>query len=113
MSTYESLVEQHVHAFNEGVRSGDFVPMLDGFTDDAVLTFKGITLGPFEGKEAIAAAYRAQAPDDEIELLGVHEAGDRIQADYAWRHHPTQRAGQMLFKIQDGAIIDLLIVYEG
>ena len=44
--------------------------MLDGFTEDAEL-LEGIPVGPFRGREAIAAAYRAQPPDDEIELLDV------------------------------------------
>src|SRR5829696_9589623 len=59
-----ALLSDHVARFNAGVRSGDFGPMVDGFTDDAELVFEGIPVGPFRGRAAIAAAYRNQPPDD-------------------------------------------------
>jgi hypothetical protein len=59
------LLAEHVDRFNAAVGSGDFGPMLELFTDDAALEFVGVPVGPFEGREAIAAAYREQPPDDE------------------------------------------------
>jgi SnoaL-like domain len=76
VQTGEALLTAHVARFNAGVRSGDFGPMVDWFTEDAELAFEGIPVGPFHGREAIAAAYRAQPPDDEIELLEVVQDSD-------------------------------------
>lgn len=88
-----ALLVAHVERFNAGVRSGDFGPMVDWFTEDAELAFEGIPVGPFHGREAIAAVYRAQPPDDEIELLDVEQDGEgRVIASYAWRNVPGVRA---------------------
>jgi hypothetical protein len=57
-----SLLEQHVARFNEGVRSGDFTPMVAAFAEDAELHFEGVPVGPFVGRDAIDAAYREQPP---------------------------------------------------
>ena len=57
-----ALLTDHVARFNAGVRGGDFGPMVDGFTEDAELVFEGIPVGPFRGREAIAAAYQMQRP---------------------------------------------------
>ena len=107
-----ALLAEHVERFNQGVRSGDFGPMLEGFTDDAELVFEGIPVGPFHGREAIAAAYRAQPPDDEIDLLDTQEAGDRrLVATYAWRRRPGVPAGGMELVTQEGRIARLVIHY--
>ncbi len=60
---------EYIARFNEGVRTGDWSRMLDLLADDCELEFVGIPVGPFRGREAIAAAYREQPPDDEIVLL--------------------------------------------
>jgi steroid Delta-isomerase len=69
------LLRDHVERFNSGVRSGDFGPMTELFTDDAELAFEGVPVGPFRGREAILAAYREQPPDDTIEILQASEGG--------------------------------------
>ena len=50
------LMREHVARFNAAVESGDWAPMLEQFADDAVLEFRGIPVGPFSGRDAIAAA---------------------------------------------------------
>ena len=100
-----SLLEEHVRRFNAGVRSGDFGPMVAAFSDDAELVFEGIPVGPFSGRDAIAAAYGAQPPDDEIVLLD----GD---GTYAWAKEPEVPAGQMFLTERDGEIARLLIRYD-
>jgi SnoaL-like domain len=77
-----ALLAGHVERFNAGVRSGDFGPMVDGFSEDAELLFEGIPVGPFRAHEAIAAAYRTRPPDDEIELLDAeHDSQVGVQGD--------------------------------
>jgi steroid Delta-isomerase len=100
-----TLLERHVRRFNQGVRIGDFGPMVDAFADDAELVFEGIPVGPFIGREAIREAYRSQPPDDEIVLLD----GD---GTYAWAHEPAIPAGQIFLTERDGEIARLVIRYD-
>jgi steroid Delta-isomerase len=99
-----TLLEEHVARFNEGVRTGDWSSMLELLADDAVLEFEGIPVGPFHGKDAVGAAYRAQPPDDEIVLL---DGGP----EYAWSRAPTVKAGELHVEERDGRIARLLVVY--
>ena len=111
--TESSLLHGHVERFNEGVRSGDFSPMLGHFTEDASLEFVGVPVGPFEGKPAIARAYREQPPDDEIDLLDVAEVnGEIIVAPYAWRRDTGQKAGELRLSVRDGLIARLVVTFE-
>ena len=55
-----SLLEVHIEPFNQGVRTGDFEPMLAAFAPDAEMVFEGVPVGPFLGRAAIADAYSAQ-----------------------------------------------------
>jgi hypothetical protein len=106
-----ALLAAHVERFNAGVRSGDFGPMVDWFTEDAELAFEGIPVGPFHGREAIAAAYRTQPPD-EIELLEVEQDGaGPVVAAYAWHKRPGVRAGTLVLASREGRIARLVIHY--
>jgi hypothetical protein len=105
----ERLLRDHVERFNDGVRSGDFEPMLAAFAEDAEMVFEGVPAGPFVGREAIAATYRAQPPDDEVALLAVAEADGVVTAPYAWAGAPAARAGEMRLT-RDGDRIRRLVV---
>ena len=107
-----ALLADHVARFNAGVRSGDFAPMVDGFTEDADLVFEGIQIGPFRGREEIAAADRMQPPDDEIELLDSEQDSEgRVVASYAWRSRPGFWAGALVLLAREGRIARLVIHY--
>jgi hypothetical protein len=99
-----TLRHKHVEGFNEGVRTGDWSRMLELLHDDAELEFVGIPVGPFRGREAIADAYRAQPPDDEIVLLD-----DRR---YAWSREPERPAGELHLETRDGTIVRIRVLYE-
>ena len=57
-----------------------------------MLEFVGIPVGPFVGKEAIAAAYRTQPPDDELVVL---EPLGECAVVYAWSREPARPAGEL------------------
>jgi hypothetical protein len=78
------LLRQHVESFNAGVRSGNWSSMLERFADPAEMEFRGIPVGPFVGKEAIATAYRDQPPDDELRVLEEREREGGVEARCAW-----------------------------
>jgi steroid Delta-isomerase len=107
-----SILDEHVARFNEGVRTGDFAAMLNAFTTDAVMTFEGVPVGPFVGRDAISQAYAEQPPDDEILILGAPAIeGGTIVADYAWAAAGT-RAGRMLLTPADGRVARLTVTFE-
>jgi ketosteroid isomerase-like protein len=83
-----SLLDRQVEAFNEGVRTGDWSSLVELFTDDAELEFVGIPVGPFHGRDAIAAACDA------------------------WSRDPERRAGELHLEERDGAIARLRVLYE-
>jgi steroid Delta-isomerase len=106
------LLQQHVERFNRAVTEGDFARMLHAFAQDAEMVFEGVAVGPFRGRDAIAAAYSAQPPDDTIRLLGsiaVHD--EEAASDYAWSRDGN-RAGRIVLTARDGAITRLLITFE-
>jgi hypothetical protein len=108
----EAILVAHVARFNEAVRSGDYAPMLAGFAPDAEMAFEGVPAGPFIGHDAIAAAYAAQPPTDEVRLLGPARDDDGITvADYAWAAQGT-RAGRMLLSARNGLITRLVVTFE-
>ena len=110
--TGPELLEEHVRRFNAGVRTGDFAPMLALFADDAVLEFRGVPVGPFHGRDAIAAAYAAKPPDDQIEVLEIEKDDAEIRAGYAWLRDEGRPAGAM-FLACDGERIARLVVTFG
>jgi hypothetical protein len=106
------LLHEHVDRFNAGVRSGDWDSMLAGFGDDAEMEFRGIPVGPFAGKEAIAAAYREQPPDDEMRVLEEREPDGRVEARYAWLAEPDVAAGEMFLTTEGGKIRKLVVTFD-
>jgi steroid Delta-isomerase len=107
-----ATLDTHVRRFNAAVRSGDFAPMLAGFTEDAEMVFVGVPVGPFVGRQAIAEAYAAEPPDDEIRLLGAPlVAAETVESDYAWAAQGG-RAGRMTLTVHDGGICRLVVSFE-
>lgn len=108
------LLHDHVARFNEGVRTGDFGPMLELFAEDAELAFEGVPVGPFRGREAIAAAYRDQPPNDEVRVLGQEERDDGVVvARYAWAKEPDTTAGEMRVSHDRETITRLVVTFSG
>jgi hypothetical protein len=113
MTAGTEMLGRHVELFNSAVRSGDFGPMLDGFTDDAELVFEGVPAGPYKGKDVIAAAYRDRPPDDEVEILEASEVDDGlVVARYRWRD-PNAPGGLMLLTRRGDKIARLVVTFEG
>jgi hypothetical protein len=86
--------------------------MLAGFDDDAEMEFRGVPVGPFHGRVAIAEAYRAQPPDDELRVLEDRERDGRTEARYAWLAEPDVAAGELLLAAEDGLIRKLVITFD-
>jgi SnoaL-like domain len=106
-----TLPDRHVERFNEGVRTGDFSAMVEALAQGAEMRFEGIPVGPFQGRDAIAAAYRAQPPDDELVVLDQREDDGELVATYAWAAEPELPAGELRLAVQHGAISRVIIRY--
>ena len=104
-------MESHVARFNEGVRSGDWEPMLARLADDAELEFENVPAGPFVGRDAIRRGYLERPPDDEIHLLGIQddERDSRVTAGFAWARGGT---GRLVLEHDRGAITRLVVVFD-
>jgi hypothetical protein len=104
-------MESHVARFNEGVRSGDWEPMLAAFADDAELHFENVPAGPFVGLMEIRRGYLAQPPDDQIQLLGIQddEQDRRVTAAFAWTRGGT---GRLVLEHDRGAITRLVVIFD-
>lgn len=85
MDAPEERVTAHVAAFNAAVRSGDWGGFALRFTQTASLAFDGVPVGPFHGRDAIAAAYAARPPTDTMDVLTVDQDGARDLVRFAWR----------------------------
>ena len=106
------LLADHVARFNDAVLSGDWDRMLESFHDDAEMEFRGIPVGPFVGKEAIAAAYREQPPDDRLRVLEEREREGRVESRYAWLREPEIAAGELLITPRAGKIEKLVVTFD-
>jgi hypothetical protein len=110
MTVGADLLQAHVRAFNEGVRTGDWEPMLGRFADDAELRFENVPTGPFVGIDAIRAAYREQPPDDQIQLLGIQAADEHaITAAFVWLKGGT---GRLVLAHERGEIGALTVIFD-
>lgn len=104
------LVERQSRAFNHGVRTGQWEPLVALFAEDAELRFENVPVGPFVGRAAILQAYEEQPPKDEIVLLGAQsESEGKLTVAFAWRSGGT---GRMLVEHRDGAIDRLTVVFD-
>lgn len=105
------LFDEHVRRFNAGVREGSFDAMVELFADDAELVFEGIPVGPFAGRDDIAAAYRDRPPDDEIDVFDVREEAGVVRARYAWRRHAGTPAGELRLTAAGDEIRRLVVTF--
>src|SRR5256885_12731750 len=99
-------MEAHVRAFNAGVRTGDWEPMLAPFADDAELQVAGST---YAGLDEIRRAYCEQPPDDQIQLLGIQEEDDRVVAAFAWTRGGT---GRLVLEHDQGTVTKLTVIFD-
>lgn len=106
----QTLLREHVRRFNEAVADGDFGPLVELFADDAELAFANLPIGPFVGRDAIAAAYAAQPPDDGLDVLSVAEEPDGVVVEhFAWHRGGS---GTMRIALAGGRIARLVVAFD-
>ena len=103
---------EYVARHNGGVRDGEWGLLGECFADEAVLEFEGVPVGPFAGREAIAAAYEQRPPDDEVRILDAEEEGHTVVARYAWAADPEVQAGTLRLTREGDRIARLVVTFE-
>jgi RimJ/RimL family protein N-acetyltransferase len=106
------LLHDYVGDHNECVRTGDWSALASWFSEDAELVFEGVPVGPFVGREAIAAAYAERPPDDQVQTFRVTETDGQVSALYGWLATPSHVSGRMVVAAADGRIRRLRVTFE-
>src|SRR6516162_6222783 len=101
---------RHVAAFNDSVRSGEWADFAGRFTPDATMRFVGIPVGPFTGREAIAAGYAAQPPSDTLTVTRGVSSGDIDELWFAWDSGGT--TGTMTLRWSGDLIDELTVTFS-
>jgi len=107
-----SLLKRYIEAHNRAVRYGDFSQLPSLFAAEATMSFHGLPrpFGPFRGRGAIAAAFTAHPPDDELALGDLEQLeDDAVEASYRWRAHPETPGGRLRLRATQGRIAELTI----
>ena len=101
----------HVAVFNRAVATRQWGELVDLFDADAVMEFVGAPAPPVRGREAIAAAYAADGPDDTIELTGpVTREGAEEVVPYRWQG--TGRTGTMRATVDGERLRRLVVTFD-
>lgn len=101
---------RHVTAFNDSVRSGEWADFAGRFTPEATMRFVGVPVGPFVGREAIAAGYAAQPPSDTLTVTSAASSGDVDELQFAWDGDGT--TGTMILRWSEDLIAELTVTFD-
>ncbi|MFI5890303.1 nuclear transport factor 2 family protein [Actinoplanes sp. NPDC051513] len=100
---------QHVERFNAAVRSGDWDEFLATLAPEAVMSFDGVPVGPFVGRDAIAVAYETNPPTDTMEIRDVEIDSDAEIVRFAWSKGGT---GTLTIRRGAGGITKLAVRFD-
>jgi hypothetical protein len=101
---------RHVAAFNDTVRSGEWADFAGRFTPDATMRFVGVPAGPFDGRDAIAAAYGSAPPTDTLTITRGASAGDVDELWFAW--DSSDDTGAMTLRWSGDLIAELTVTFS-
>jgi hypothetical protein len=101
---------RHVAAFNDSVRSGEWDGFAARFTPGATMRFAGIPVGPFTGRETIAAGYASAPPSDTLTVTRANSRGDVDELWFTWDSGGT--TGTMTVRWSGDLIAELIITFS-
>jgi steroid delta-isomerase len=91
------------------VRTGDYGPFLETFSERAVMRFDNVPMGPFHGLPEIAEAYATEPPTDTMALTAMEEiGGDGVRALFEWDAGGT---GQLFLRWDEEKVVELAITF--
>jgi hypothetical protein len=101
---------RHVAAFNNSVRSGDWANFAGRFTPDATMRFVGMPVGPFTGREQIAAGYTSQPPSDTLTVSCSVSTGEVDELWFTW--DSSRSTGTMILRWSADLIEELTVTFS-
>jgi steroid Delta-isomerase len=101
----EAQARAHVERFNAAVTGGDWSALVATLHPDAQMSFVGPPVGPFVGRDAIAAAYAANPPDDTMHIRAVRVDGAVEVVAFEWTRGgrgelEIERAGDLITRLR-------------
>jgi RimJ/RimL family protein N-acetyltransferase len=106
------LLHDYLGDFNECVRTGDWSQLEPWFAEDGELAFEGVPVGPFVGRDAIAAAYRERPPDDQLVTFRAEDRDNEVIALYGWLAAPGAVSGRIVLTPTGERIGRLRVTFE-
>ncbi|MBM2619859.1 nuclear transport factor 2 family protein [Actinoplanes sp. LDG1-06] len=107
------IAAAHIDRFNTAVVSGDWKPFVDALHPDVVMTFVGVPVGPFRGRDVVGAAYEANPPTDTMRPVPSGDNGrigdDNGRIEFEWDKGGT---GTLTLGYADGRVISMLIEFH-
>ena len=74
------------------------------------MRFDGVPVGPFIGRNAIAAAYAAQPPSDTLTVTSGISSGDVDRLRFTW--DSSNATGTMVMRWSDDLIAELTVTFD-
>jgi steroid Delta-isomerase len=105
----QNRVREHIAAFNHAVQADDWDSFAARFAPDATMEFVGARFGPVHGGEAIAAAYRSDAPDETITIESINSDDDHDKVRFVWS---SGSAATMELTWRDGLVRRLSVAFD-
>jgi steroid Delta-isomerase len=101
-------VANHFRLFNDAVRRKDWTEFLGTFAPDAVMRFENVPAGPYEGLDAIRAAYHERPPDDTMHYVSGDRDADEDVVRFGW---DAGGGGTLRMRWRDGKVATLTIAF--
>jgi hypothetical protein len=103
-------VREHGRLFNEAVQAEDFTEFIKTIHPDAVMSFDGVPVGPYKGREAIAEAYATRPPNDTMSIWSIEEVDpDTADVRFDW---DAGGSGAMRVRWQDDLVVGMTISFQ-
>ena len=110
--TAAKLLESYQILHNYGIESGDFGPMLELFSDDAIFEFEDERICKFEGIDMIAGVFRRQSPSVKLVISNMEESAGIATADYSDENSPEKQLGSITLESINDKISRLYIARQ-
>ena len=89
MAVVTGRVDEHIAEFNAAVATGEWAGFVERFAESARMEFTGVPAGPYEGRAAIAEAYRSSPPDDTMAVLDLRSTDWTDTVRFQWSRGGT------------------------
>jgi hypothetical protein len=112
MLSESELLTEYARLHNFGIDKSDFSELIELFSSDAVLTFRGAVQMVFNGKHAIANAFITMPPTNKIYMREVVGRTKGTEVTYNSADNPNNKEGTIGITSQEGLIKSMIITID-